>query len=51
MKVAWKLIKAIYDNTNVNHSLGYWSCIDNCIVSDNVFHEILDSRVVDSNDN
>ena len=37
--------------THVNHSLGHWSCIDHCIVSDNVFNEILDNRVVDSNDN
>ena len=35
----------------VNHSLGHWSCIDHCIISDNVFNEILDNRVVDSNDN
>ena len=37
--------------THVNHSLGHWSCIDHCIASDNVFNEILDNRVVDSNDN
>ena len=31
--------------------LGHWSCIDHFIVSDNVSNEILDNRVVDSNDN
>ena len=51
MKVAWKHAKVTYENTYANHSLGHWSCIDHCIVSDNVFNEILDNRVVDSNDN
>ena len=37
--------------TTVNHYLGHWSRIDHCIVSDNIVHEILDNRVVDSNDN
>ena len=51
MKVAWKHVNVTYENTYVNHSLGHWLCIDHCIVSDNVFNERLDNRVVDSNDN
>ena len=50
MKVAWKNVKVTYENTYVNHLLCHWSCIDHCIVIDNVINEILDNRVVDSND-